>query len=661
MKAPAVAIAASLSSDRDGLSFSPSISKDNGSSRSHDLEPGIPTKVAGDANVSNPRQTVSKKLVENSMTWNETAQALLYYNDKNWTKDPKRDFSEFINECWLPSRVTNTPEKRYLDPKQVAQCIAEADQEHMAKVPSLLHLMWAPNMVQKRNKKTNIYYLSPNPNAPRFTTIAEVNTSFSEREGFLRYLLTHPCNLYQQRAYPWPWHAVEPPLIHALNSFDAVPCDPDTPNPFLQLMVRVKPKESASQLDPDHHQQQDAPEGDDDDVVSDEEADGPDINNTTSTKPSTSQPERKVHHNHTLVARGQHAPRASDLIHRLLLRICSPTNNLGLECVTKLLPELSNKPLEGKDSDGNTVLHIMARYKFVCDESEPARDELLQVIKGLVQKHPASIAELNHNFESPYIYRIKTYQRTKRQLEQTITVHELQEDPIAFYLREQCIRNYERERALELLYAPEDEGREQEPHFSLNLSGRRYEGKEFGRTQVEAFLKRLELDNILRFVRIVPFTIIADHPPDVKPPGQAGRRRIDTNNMLEKGPYPNNCQVVFQYLKENANVKTIYEVAVKEANIESPHIPPHTDEAIIECLAGTGSLPSQHQESAIEPYWPEILTWDWQKVDISLYVIKKCAPNVETVCLYTSGSDAILESWSSSEGLIELNQVGTKT
>jgi len=622
----------------------------------HAPDPQIPvqkvTKVPGEANVSSSQELTSRKLVETDMTWTETAQALLYYTEQNWAKDPGRDFSKFINDCWLPPRITKTPERRYLDPKQVAECIAKADEQ--SKVPCLLYLMWAsPRTAQKHNKKNDFYYLGPHPKAPRFTSIEEVNTSFSEREGFLRYLLTHELDFYQQRTYPWPWSAVEPPLLHALNSFEAVPHGPDNPNPFLQLMVRVKPKESASQLEPGH-QQQDDPEGDDDDVVSSgDEDNGFGTNNTT----KLSQSEHKVL-DHTLAVGGQPLPRASDSIHRLLLRICSP-NSVGLECVTKLLPELSKKCLEGKDSDGNTVLHIITRYRFACDESKPAREALLGVIKGLVQKHPASIGELNCNFESPYIHRVKTYQRARKQQKQTITAHELQGDPITFYLRQQCIRNYERERALELLYAPDDEEREQEPHFYLNLSGKRYEGKKFKRTLVEAFLKRLELDNILKFVRIVPFTIVPDPLPD----GKRSRAGIEAgvNNTPEKGPRPNNCHVVFQYLKENIKVKTIYEVAVKEANIESPHIPPHTDEAIIECLTIPSSPPSAHQELATGlPCWPQILTWDWQKVDISLHVIKKCAPDVETVCLYTSGSHAILESWSSPEGLIELQQVGVE-
>jgi len=595
------------------------------------------------------------------MTWTQTAQALLYYTEQNWTKDPERDFSKFINDCWLPARITKTPERRYLDPKRVTECIDGADQ-YESTVPCLLYLMWAsPKTAQKYNKKQDIYYLGPHPKTPRFTTVEEVNTSFIEREGFLRHLLMHQLDFYQQRTYQWPWSAVEPPLLHALNSFEAVPCGPDNPNPFLQLMVRVKPKESARQLEPGH-QQQDAPEGDDDDVVleSDGEDNELDIDNTV--RQARPDPEHKAP-GHTPAVGGQLVPRASDSIHRLLLRICSP-NSFGLECVTKLLPELSTKCLEGKDSEGNTVLHIVARYKFACDESKPAREELLRIIKGLVQKHPTSIGELNRNSESPYIHRIKTYQSAKGHVKQAITAHELREDPIAYYLRQQCIRNYGRQKALEFLHAPEDEERDQEPHFYLNLSGKRYEGKEFKRTQVEAFLKWLELDNILKFVRIVPFTIVADPLPDGTFPGQAERRRIGTsigtNSVLEKGSRPNNCEVVFQYLKEDVKVKTIYEIAVKEANIESPNIPPHTDEAIIDCLTANSLPSSPSHELVIEPHWPQILIWDWQKVDISLHVLKKCAPNVETVCLYTSGSDAILESWSSSEGLIKLQQVGTK-
>src|SRR5690606_13661561 len=96
---------------------------------------------------------------------------------------------------------------------------------------------------------------------------------------------------------------------------------------------------------------------------------------------------------------------------------------------------------------------------------------------------------------------------------------------------------------------------------------------------------------------------------------------------------PNNCEVEFDYLRNDINVKAIYEIAVVEANLNDRSVPPHTDDAIVKCLA--------------PPFSDHIMTWDWQKVDICSELLTRVAPNAETVYLYTSGSNAILRSWSS--------------
>ena len=51
--------------------------------------------------------------------------------------------------------------------------------------------------------------------------------------------------------------------------------------------------------------------------------------------------------------------------------------------------------------------------------------------------------------------------------------------------------------------------------------------------------------------------------------------------------------------------------------------------------------------------------WDWQRTDLSSEVIAKAAPNVSQVNLYWGGNNAVLRSWSESEGLSQLKKLDT--
>ncbi|KAL1913842.1 hypothetical protein Sste5344_000109 [Sporothrix stenoceras] len=67
----------------------------------------------------------------------------------------------------------------------------------------------------------------------------------------------------------------------------------------------------------------------------------------------------------------------------------------------------------------------------------------------------------------------------------------------------------------------------------------------------------------------------------------------------------------------------------------------HSDKAIVECLKGL-----------------DVETWDWQRPDIPCSAIQEAAgDSVKTLYLYSSGLDAVLESWASPSGLPRLKKL----
>jgi len=573
-----------------------------------------------------------------SMSPRDVQQALLFYTDQEWisyqrTHGGNADMEAFLRDCWLPASATaktDVRERYRIDSQMVMDSLSEVMKEYHT--PTLLHLICGQakwKVVKVLDKPSGKYRIKANPGVVRFTGLEQVNATFEKRGELVRYLMRGHHTLYKR--LPLSSQEVPPPLIYALDKFKHLPIGS---NPFLQLFVSEDPEESARQLDPFTQQGGEAQEEEEEPVDMDE---GEEEEGEESIEPSLSGDAVSQVESQSVPDPGW--------IHELLPRICS-ADAAGLDCVIKLFPKLSKDRLALQSKEGNTVLHLAARYKYACDESKEARGKLIQVIRELVAKYPEAVGVLNKDGESPYLHRIKTYQ-TKEGVSSDI----LPDDPITFYLKQLCISRNEPGKTLKLLYAMNDEKREQEPRFYLNLSGTTYYKKQFSRTRVESLLETLSLDNILKFVKIVPFTVLDDDTDaELDDHDSTGLKEtqfdgIDSSAALahrEDGP-PNNCEMVFDYLRNAAKVQAIYEVAVEESNIEDKKYPPHTDDAIAQCL--------------VAPFSDHILTWDWQKIDICSELLRKVAPNVETLYLYTSGSNAILRSWSSTEGLIELPNV----
>ncbi|KJR81033.1 uncharacterized protein SPSK_04846 [Sporothrix schenckii 1099-18] len=98
--------------------------------------------------------------------------------------------------------------------------------------------------------------------------------------------------------------------------------------------------------------------------------------------------------------------------------------------------------------------------------------------------------------------------------------------------------------------------------------------------------------------------------------------------------------LAFNWLKQAKSVRKVFQVSVNDFDDQSTGCVwrRHSDKAIVECLKGL-----------------DVETWDWKRFDIPCSAIQEAAGDtVRTLYLYSSGLDAVLESWASLSGLPRL-------
>ncbi|THV53899.1 hypothetical protein BGAL_0039g00110 [Botrytis galanthina] len=157
-----------------------------------------------------------------------------------------------------------------------------------------------------------------------------------------------------------------------------------------------------------------------------------------------------------------------------------------------------------------------------------------------------------------------------------------------------------------------------------------YEKTEITSDQLESFFENQKFDDILQRVSVpASFTLV-----EVKTAANSGRTLTSApSKSSSKGL--SNLESVFGWLRDKMKVKTILSISVKD--LDSPS---HSDESIEKALKGFG-----------------VETWDWQKIDISTFVIKTVAPDVRDVHLYWSGNNAVLRGWAEEGGLKQLKHL----
>ncbi|XXH01492.1 hypothetical protein Hte_007852 [Hypoxylon texense] len=147
--------------------------------------------------------------------------------------------------------------------------------------------------------------------------------------------------------------------------------------------------------------------------------------------------------------------------------------------------------------------------------------------------------------------------------------------------------------------------------------------------------KHFKLDNLLRIVFIPQVTVEWDRnrqTEDIRP--------ADINDCVGRVDY----FLIFWWLKHEARVSRVLRVVVEDMNLPNSmdFKTSHSDQAIVRCLEGL-----------------QVQVWNWKKWDISSDVIRQASPSVKEVYLYCSGTNAVLRSWSDSQGLVLLKNLET--
>lgn len=147
---------------------------------------------------------------------------------------------------------------------------------------------------------------------------------------------------------------------------------------------------------------------------------------------------------------------------------------------------------------------------------------------------------------------------------------------------------------------------------------------------LEKFLKTLEFEDILQYVQI-PRHPFSSNSNTTVPQDEA----MEDTDKAGVGVGRQDFKFIFDLLK-GKGIQKIVKLIVKDDELY-----PHSDDAIEELQ------------------YFKIEEWDWNKIDLSSVVLRKAAPLVRKVHLWSSGSHSILRDWSSCDGLNRLLHVCT--
>jgi hypothetical protein len=148
-------------------------------------------------------------------------------------------------------------------------------------------------------------------------------------------------------------------------------------------------------------------------------------------------------------------------------------------------------------------------------------------------------------------------------------------------------------------------------------------------------LQRLQKMSYVNFEDTLKYVLLPNIRID-KPPA-AVSKFLSRSTAKDTGKGRDDYTVIFEWLR-NKGVKRIFNLYIDDSEQ-----PAHSDETIEKALQGIEVLK----------------VWDWQRTDLSSEVIAKAAPNVSQVNLYWGGNNAVLRSWSESEGLNQLRKLDT--
>ncbi|PMD28807.1 hypothetical protein L207DRAFT_642096 [Hyaloscypha variabilis F] len=208
-----------------------------------------------------------------------------------------------------------------------------------------------------------------------------------------------------------------------------------------------------------------------------------------------------------------------------------------------------------------------------------------------------------------------TKPRAKKRAKEEAKVTEESADAILSYLKLHCMRTRNHDDAVDFLY-----GREQDKQIFFDL----YDTSTLtiSEERIEEGLAHLKFEDVLQYVAL----------PRLKLERRPVLSKKKSQNPDGKGR--NDMIFLFNFLR-NKSVKRVIRVIVDDT-LE----PSHSDEAIETALGGL-----------------KVEIWDWKKIDLCTETIVTAAPDAREVCLYWSGNNAVLRSWSEPGGLPQLKKL----
>ncbi|KAI0545272.1 hypothetical protein F4679DRAFT_599833 [Xylaria curta] len=317
------------------------------------------------------------------------------------------------------------------------------------------------------------------------------------------------------------------------------------------------------------------------------------------------------------------------------------------ESQVRYLIEMCNaSSIMAQDEDGCTPLHYAVDAK--CYTSQQ-----LEVVKDLLNKCPEAAIVMNKMSLSAYKVSKRSWAKYDQDLEATRNAEQPEESrqsaseiklmrskknierrakqirlgltqQVQHYLQTFILRQYDLDTWTKILY---DEGKELELVFDL---------MEFEGSTPRNLLARLRnLKTFLHFDNIIAHVIIP----------KLGERENESQNQGDSRQYPvtklqtdiapkEAVIAVFDLLRK-CGVTKIVQVTVEDCGN-----PPYDDDTIEAALSGF-----------------DVDNWDWRTQDICAETIIQVAPNAKTLKLYPSGNNGVLQSWSASDGLVQLSQL----
>lgn len=272
---------------------------------------------------------------------------------------------------------------------------------------------------------------------------------------------------------------------------------------------------------------------------------------------------------------------------------------------------------------------------------------LPEVVLSLLSRSKDSMVKLNNEGKTPYQYRLSEMTKKAGSNSPVSRILDVEEDEIVHIMKDYCLKNLEREEAIKVLY---EKGKGNfiatsshsfhssvayftylERHIEFDLSG--LPSPSIPETYLERLAKHLQFENCLQYVALPKLRVErVENFKSKVPNADSG-----SNHNL---PLLSDCvgltdaQFVFAWLRRNNVKKIIKVIVVDDGDI------PHSEDAI---------------EASLKNFGVEV--WDWRKLDICSDTIFRAAKDVRIVNLYSSGNNAVLQSWSGEKGLVKLERV----